>query len=86
MEKNKIFSKLPSVDKILSNSRIINLIEDYPRKLILETVREKINQKREEIISLYEDGINSFDIDEDDLVTEIINYTKSKFELSIKKV
>lgn len=86
MEKNKIFSKLPSVDKILSNNRIIDLMEDYPRKLILETVREKINQKREEIISLYENGINSFDIDEEDLVTEIINYTKSKFELSIKKV
>ncbi|MDY2737355.1 L-seryl-tRNA(Sec) selenium transferase [Intestinibacter sp.] len=86
MKKNQAFSKLPSVDKILSNPRIEDLINCYPRKLILESIREKINQKREEIIFLDEKDIDSFDIKEEDLISDIINCVKDKFELSIKKV
>lgn len=61
-------------------------MNSYPRKLILESIREEINRKREEIIFLDEKDIDSFDIKEDDLIDDIINSIKDKFELSIKKV
>lgn len=86
MKKKEAFSKLPSVDKVLSNNRIEDLLNDYPRELVLESIRESIKQKREEIISLDENDMVSFDIDEETLITDIINATKEKFELSIKKV
>ena len=67
LKKNQAFSKLPSVDKILSNGKIEALMDCYPRKLILESIREEINRKREEIIFLDEKDIDLFDIKEDDL-------------------
>ena len=86
MKKKEAFSKLPSVDSVLSNSRIEDLLKDYPRELVLESIREVINLKRKEIVSMDENEMVSFDIKEEDLVTYIINSTKNKFELSIKKV
>lgn len=86
MKKKEAFSKLPSVDSVLSNSRIEDLLKDYPRELVLESIREVINLKRKEIVSMDENEMVSFDIKEEDLITNIINSTKNKFELSIKKV
>ena len=86
MKKKEAFSKLPSVDKVLSNNRIEDLLNEYPRELVLESIREVIKQKREEIISADENDMDSFDIDEENLITNIINSTEENFELSIKKV
>lgn len=86
MKKKEAFSKLPSVDSVLSNSRIEDLLKDYPRELVLESIREVINLKRKEIVSMDEKEMVSFDIKEEDLITHIINSTKNKFQLSIKKV
>ena len=86
MKKKDAFSKLPSVDGVLSNSKIEDLLKNYPRELVIESIREFINLKRKEIVSMDENQIASFDIKEDDLITYIINSTKNKFELSIKKV
>lgn len=86
MKRKEAFSKLPSVDKVLSNNRIEDLLNEYPRELVLESIREVIKQKREEIISADENDMDSFDIDEENLITNIINSTEENFELSIKKV
>ena len=40
--------KLPSVDSILSNNNIKNLLDNYPRELILESIRDVIESKRQE--------------------------------------
>ena len=76
MKKKEAFSKLPSVDKVLSNNRIEDLLNEYPRELVLESIREVIKQKREEIISADENDMDSFDIDEENLITNIINSTE----------
>lgn len=86
MNKGKILSKLPSVDKVLSNYKIEDLLNNYPRQLVLESIREIIELKRKEIINLDEDSLSLFDIKEETLVDDIINSTKNKFQLSIKRV
>lgn len=76
MNKGKILSKLPSVDKVLSNYKIEDLLNNYPRQLVLESIREIIELKRKEIINLDEDSLSLFDIKEETLVDDIINSTK----------
>lgn len=86
MEKKEAFSKLPSVDRVLSNYRINDLLNDYPRSLIMESIRESIEKKRKEIISANNEDMDLFEINEENLITDIINFTKDKYNLSIKKV
>ena len=86
MNKGNVLSKLPSVDKVLSNYKIEDLLNNYPRQLVLESIREIIELKRKEIINLDEDSLSLFDIKEEALVDDIINSTKNKFQLSIKRV
>ncbi|WP_253288587.1 L-seryl-tRNA(Sec) selenium transferase [Intestinibacter bartlettii] len=85
MKKREAFAKLPSVDKVLANQKIQDLLKNYPRELILEATREIIQSKRKEIIDKNDD-LDSFHIQEDVLINDVINSTKNKFQLSIKKV
>ncbi|MFQ7118824.1 MAG: hypothetical protein ACLRPW_01445 [Intestinibacter sp.] len=86
MKKREAFAKLPSVDSILSNNNIKNLLDNYPRELILESIRDVIESKRQEIIRIKEDEVETFDIEEDILIDDIIQSTKNKFQLSKKVI
>ena len=70
MKKREAFAKLPSVDSILSNNNIKNLLDNYPRELILESIRDVIESKRQEIIRIKEDEVETFDIEEDILIDD----------------
>ena len=76
MKKREAFAKLPSVDSILSNNNIKNLLDNYPRELILESIRDVIESKRQEIIRIKEDEVETFDIEEDILIN--FNYLFKK--------
>ena len=52
MDKRKLFSKLPSVDEVLGDSKIVNIISEYPRDLVIEGIREAIDINRKSIINL----------------------------------
>ena len=54
MDKRKLFSKLPSVDEVLGDSKIVNIISEYPRDLVIEGIREAIDINRKSIINLKE--------------------------------
>ncbi len=86
MKKRDAFAKLPSVDKVMLHVKIQDLLNDYPRELVLESIREVIEHKRQEIIAIREEDLHSFNIQQDILINDIINSTKNKFQLSIKKV
>ncbi len=87
MKKREAFAKLPSVDSILSNNNIKNLLDNYPRELILESIRDVIESKRQEIIRIKEDEIETFDIEEDILIDDIIQSTKNgNFNYLFKKL
>lgn len=86
MKKREAFAKLPSVDSILSNNNIKNLLDNYPRELILESIRDVIESKRQEIIRIKEDEVETFDIEEDILIDDIIQSTKINFNYLFKKL
>lgn len=85
MNKKELFSNLPSVDEVIGNKEIENLLKEYPRNLVVEFTRESIENKRKEIIEL-SDISNGFHIDIKNIIEYIVNKTKLEYSLSLKKV
>lgn len=86
LNKRDLFSMLPSVDEVLGDKRILEIQKEYPRALILESIREIIDLKRKQIINLKEEQTSSFNIDFNDIIELSLNKVKLNYSLSLKKV
>ncbi|NCO67443.1 MAG: hypothetical protein GW873_02675 [Nitrospirae bacterium] len=49
-EKQKLLSILPSVDEILKSKQGMEWLSTYPRRYVLQAIRETIDSRRKEII------------------------------------
>lgn len=85
LDKKKIFAALPSVDQVLGNEKIENALKEYPRTLVLESVRKSIEEKRELIIGL-DNNSEELQINVDDIIENSIVKIKIDYSLSLKKV
>ncbi|KRQ86005.1 L-seryl-tRNA(Sec) selenium transferase [Caloramator mitchellensis] len=74
-----LLSKLPKVDKILSEQRIINL--DVPRNLLMDAIRETLDDYRENIKS---GKLN--EIDYEQIINAIVTLTYNKNKNHLKRV
>ncbi len=86
MNKRELFAQLPSVDEMLNQERIIESLNDYPRNILLEAIRESIEDKRREIVNLKEEDFEGFEVSMNDIVETTINKCNIKYSLSLKKV
>lgn len=86
LNKRNLFAMLPSVDEVLGDKRIIDVLNEYPRSLILESVRQIIELKRKEIINLNEDSKEKLNIRFDDIIENSLNKIRINYSLSLKKV
>ncbi|MCT4507443.1 MAG: L-seryl-tRNA(Sec) selenium transferase [Tepidibacter sp.] len=86
MNKKKLFSLLPSVDEVLNDKTIIELNEEYPRSLVVDTIRKNIENIRKSIISLNEEQAENFSIDYDKFINNIVKELRLSYSLSLKKV
>ena len=77
---------LPSVDEVLGDKRIIDALNEYPRSLVLESVRQIIDIKRKEIINLNEDSKEKLNIRFDNIIENSLNKIRINYSLSLKKV
>ncbi|WP_243113398.1 MULTISPECIES: L-seryl-tRNA(Sec) selenium transferase [unclassified Romboutsia] len=76
---------LPSVDEVLGNEKIKNIIENYPRALVLDSIREIIDEKRQLIISLDEKN-EIIDINLKSIIKESTERVVLNYSLSLEKV
>lgn len=86
LSKRELFAMLPSVDEVLGEEKIIDLLEKYPRNLVLESVRDAIDSKRKNILNLKEDEIGNFKVENFEIVEKSIDNTFKNYSLSLKKV
>ena len=86
MNKRDLFAQLPSVDEVLNNNKIIDILNEYPRNIVIECIREAIEEKRRCIIELKEENFNEFKVSLDEIVTNIVNKCNLKYSLSLKKI
>lgn len=80
-EKQQLLSKLPSVDDILKSPQGEELIRKYPRRYVLQGIRQGIDQKRKEILAGYPSDFSG-----ETLMAEITNIVQSLSALSLKPV
>ena len=85
MNIREILSKLPSVDEVLGNKNISEILNEYPRNLVLECIRETIDLKRKFILSK-KDYLSNIEINFASIVDDSISRVRIKYELSLKKV
>ncbi|WP_243139907.1 L-seryl-tRNA(Sec) selenium transferase [Romboutsia faecis] len=76
---------LPSVDEVLGNEKVKKILEEYPRTLVLESIREAIDAKRKLIINL-DDSEKEIKIKFEDIIEDSITKIKLNYHLSLKKV
>lgn len=78
-EKQRLLSSLPSVDEILKSAPGTTLLNTYPRRFVLQGIRQGIDHKRQEILS----GRSS-DLSEEVLVADIENIIACLSGFSLK--
>lgn len=84
--KRELFAVLPSVDEVLSDNRIIELCTKLPRNIILDSIRMTIDKHRKTIVALKDEEVESFNLEEEDIIVDSIRLSKKSYELSLKKV
>lgn len=86
MDKRNLFAMLPSVDEVISDKRIVEVLESYPRMLILESIRESIEYNRQKIVKVEDEEVDSYKVDFDKIVEISLENVINKYSLSLKKV
>ena len=85
LNKRKLFAMLPSVDKVLDDEKIKKVLEEYPKKLVLDSIRQVIDEKRKLIINL-DNNNQEIKINFEDIVINSIIKIKENYSLSLKRV
>lgn len=78
-EKQKMLSHLPSVDEILKQDQCIAWLHAYPRRYVLQAVRQGIDAKRKEII----EGLAA-DLSEEVMMADIARNLEKLASLSLQ--
>ncbi|HZK57665.1 MAG TPA: L-seryl-tRNA(Sec) selenium transferase [Clostridia bacterium] len=86
MNKGKILSKLPSVDELLNNKKIINLLEGVPRNVVVNEIRNSLERYRKKILSMDGEVLDKFKIDIGEIAFNVINNSHEFMEMNLREV
>lgn len=78
-EKQKLLTTLPSVDEILRSNQGVHWLNVYPRRYVIQAIREVIDSRRKEILK----GFIS-DISEESMMAEIENTMEKLSSYSLR--
>lgn len=84
--KKALFAQLPKVDELLEHADIKQLLEDKSRTVIVDSIRESIDQVRKQIIGLSNEEAGDFEVKVDEIVTSVVNMTTAKEAYHLKRV
>ncbi|TCO79870.1 L-seryl-tRNA(Sec) selenium transferase [Marinisporobacter balticus] len=84
--KKDLFVLIPKVDDLLNDEKIKDLLEKVPRIMIVEAIRESIEEIRIKIVQLDNQQVKSFKIDYEALIEKIIRIIKQKNRMNLSKV
>lgn len=83
--KVNLYSKLPKVDEILEDIKIVNLVEKSSRKTVVETIREELERVRKKINNEICDE-ESLNIETEKLVDNIVFNVNEKERNNLRRV
>lgn len=86
MKKQDLFRKIPKVDDLLNNDKIMSKIGEEPREIIKYFIDKELSQLRKTISQLEVSDIESFRIDESKIIDSILSKTKKYVQMNLKSV
>ncbi|HEY3374983.1 MAG TPA: L-seryl-tRNA(Sec) selenium transferase [Candidatus Aquicultor sp.] len=86
MSKNEYLRQLPKVDEVLDLPDVRDLLEAYPRPLVVDGVRYVIDERRSRILLMDEDELTSVDVSIDSLLSELVAWLEQQYAPSLKRV
>lgn len=86
MDKNRLFGSIPKVDEILNNESILGILDSVPRVLVLEAIREVLDETRTIIKESPENSAGDIKIDIDNILETVRLKSLDKNTMHLKKV
>ncbi|QUH20518.1 L-seryl-tRNA(Sec) selenium transferase [Alkaliphilus sp. B6464] len=86
MSKGKILSTLPSVDELLNHKEILTLVQEVPRRVVVNEIRSSIENYRKKILQIDETSLNTFKIDIEEIIYNIISNSHKFMRMNLREV
>lgn len=86
MSKGKILSTLPSVDELLNHKKILSLVQEVPRRVVVNEIRRSIENYRKKILQIDETSLNTFKIDIEEIIYNIISNSHKFMRMNLREV
>ncbi|HZD60466.1 MAG TPA: L-seryl-tRNA(Sec) selenium transferase [Anaerolineae bacterium] len=86
MSKNKYLRQLPKVDEVLDLPEVKQLSAAYPRPLIVDGIRQVIDERRGAILSTPDEDVGSIELSVSSLVSDLEEWLKKHYTPSLKRV
>ena len=84
--KNSLFRKIPKVDEILLDNRVVEILKDVPRTLVVESIREELDEMRNQVKALSVEGARNFDLSYEPIIESIMGLINKKYKFKLKRV
>lgn len=84
MDKQELLKRIPKVDEVLKDQRLFVFFEDTPRELVVESVREAVDELRKNILDW--EGGDPPAINMDDLIGDAVKKVRGKKQKSLRRV
>lgn len=84
--KNSLFRRIPKVDDILLDYRVVEILNEVPRSLVVDCIREELDKMRKQVKALSDDEAEIFEITYEPIVEAIMGLINKKYEYKLKRV
>lgn len=84
--KNSLFRKIPKVDEILLDNRVVEILEEVPRALVVDCIREELEKMRNQVKALTDETAKDFDVSYEPIVESIMGLINKKYDFKLKRV
>ena len=84
MDKQELLKRIPKVDEVLKDQRLFVFFGDTPRELVVESVREAVDELRKELLDW--DGGDPPVINMDNLIDDVVKKVRGKKQKSLRRV
>lgn len=84
--KKTLFAQLPKVDELLEHPEVKKALETMSRSVVVDAVRESVDQVRKKIIELSETDVETFKIDIEAIVGRVMDTASKKESYHLRRV
>lgn len=84
--RQQAFAQLPQVDRLTQHPAIGTLLQQYPRELVIDQLREQLETLRLQLAQMSPEQISAFRLDQDAWVTTLCRKVKSALAPKVRRV